>query len=360
MNYVIQAVLSNTQHPECGQVTIPFPIPVDQYDKTIEMLQAIDLGFSVNRDCKVDEIDSRYFVLDSIKGTLVNIDQLDYLAKRLDGFCSGEVSQFQAMAHKLGLNDITDFINLTYCCQRTTVITDFSDLEQIGKNHAITMNGGAMPMNQYQAVDGRKDALQLIQGGGETVTPFGVVYDNGMKLVQVYSGLSFPQYLYNAPLLTLGVPSEQAAETAWLYLPASRQQIDRTLRRAGITNDDAAYFVEDDTLPSEVSRMLGCPDDPIPALNRMCCAISALNADEVKKLEAVVLMAQPQDAEGICQLAENLGQFDFVPLPDGQTREHEITELGYVAYHGTLALDELMREDPAEQYQREQGMGGLA
>ena len=163
MNYVIQAALSNTQRPECGQVTIPFPIPVDQYDNTIEMLQAIDLGFSVNRDCKVDEIDSRYFVLDSIKGTLVNIDQLDYLAKRLDGFCSGEVSQFQAMAHKLGLNDITDFINLTYCCQRTTVITDFSDLEQIGKNHAITMNGGAMPMNQYQAVDGRKDALQSLQ-----------------------------------------------------------------------------------------------------------------------------------------------------------------------------------------------------
>ena len=82
MNYVIQAVLINTQHPECGQVTIPFPIPVDQYDKTIEMLQAIDLGFFVNRDCKVDEIGSRYFVLDSIKGTLVNIDQLDYLAKR--------------------------------------------------------------------------------------------------------------------------------------------------------------------------------------------------------------------------------------------------------------------------------------
>ena len=32
-------------------------------------------------------------------------------------------------------------------------------------------------------------------------------------------------------------------------------------------------------------------------------------------------------------------------------------ELGYVAYHGSLTLEELMREDPAEQYQRE--MGGL-
>lgn len=67
MNYVIQAALSNTQHPECGQVTISFPIPIGQYNKTIAMLQAIDLDFSVNRDCKVDEINSRYRVLNSIE-----------------------------------------------------------------------------------------------------------------------------------------------------------------------------------------------------------------------------------------------------------------------------------------------------
>ena len=112
MSYVIQAVLSNPRRPECDQITIPFPIPFDQYDKTIEMLQAIDLGFSVNRDCTVDEVNSRYSVLNTLVGTLVNIDQLDYLAKRLDGFCAGEVSQFQAMAHKLGLSEIKDFIKV--------------------------------------------------------------------------------------------------------------------------------------------------------------------------------------------------------------------------------------------------------
>ena len=29
---------------------------------------------------------------------------------------------------------------------------------------------------------------------------------------------------------------------------------------------------------------------------------------------------------------------------------------GYVSYHGTLTLDELMRDDPAERYQQEQEM----
>ncbi len=78
------------------------------------------------------------------------------------------------------------FFNLTYCCQQTTVITDFSDLEQIGKDHTMTLNGGAMPMDQYQAVNGKEAALQLINGGRGVITPYGVAYDNGMELEPVY------------------------------------------------------------------------------------------------------------------------------------------------------------------------------
>lgn len=146
MSYVIKAVLSNPQCPECGQVTIPFPIPVDQYDQTIDMLQAMELGRPVNRDCKVDEIDSHYSVLGALKGMLVNVDQMDYLAKRLDSFCVGEDSQFQAMAHKLEMTDITDFINLTFYCQQATVITDFSNLEAVGRSHFLNRNTCISPL----------------------------------------------------------------------------------------------------------------------------------------------------------------------------------------------------------------------
>ena len=40
------------------------------------------------------------------------------------------------------------------------------------------------------------------------------------------------------------------------------------------------------------------------------------------------------------------------------------TNQGYISYHGTLTMEELMTEDPAEQYQKEQAegmeMGGLS
>lgn len=60
MSYVIQAVLSNAQHPEYGQVTIPFPIPNQNYDCTIELLEPLEIGDTLRQDCQVDELDSFY------------------------------------------------------------------------------------------------------------------------------------------------------------------------------------------------------------------------------------------------------------------------------------------------------------
>ncbi len=405
MSYVIKAVLSNPRHPEYGQVTIPFPIPVDQYDQIIEMLQGIDLGFSVNRDCAVDEIDSRYSVLGAVQGTLVNIDQLDYLAKRLDGFCTGEASQFQAMAHKLELTDVQDFINMTFCCQQATVITDFSDLETVGQRHFMNLNGGSVRMEELENLDGAETAFLLIDGGGETVTPYGVVYDNGMKLDQAYNGHQFPAYLYDHRLLVLEItPKRGLAEgknPEYLYLPASEHQIERTLLRVGVTSrHDVQVRLNWDELPEKAADALDLKHlrgSDLPALNRMCQVLAPLKETDMEKLDAVVLMTETSGAEAVCRLAENLDQFDFVPnvqTPEEYGRhmiqesgyfaydenlegfydyrrygEQQIqqecgqfNECGYVVYHGTMTLEKLMMEAPAEKHQREQGlqMGGVA
>ena len=358
---IFQATVSNKAHPEYGQATIPLPIPDSDYDQTIELLEGLSIGSPTGQDCRVDLLDSKYPVLKRLVTQSVNLDELDYLAKRLESFCPDENAQFQAMASKMCLSDIQDFINLTFCCQQATVITDFSDLERVGKAHSLTTNGGSMPMEELDQVDGLAVALDLIQGGAGMVTPYGVVYDNGMELEQIYAGGPFPQYLYGDSVLTLGVPLQPEiggpTETAWLYLPAPEQQIIRTLCRIGITSQDAAYFIEDSALPSKVLDILEDSDDAISDLNRLCQVVRGLDSAEMEKLEAVVLMAQPTEAGEIRQLAENLDQFNFVPGVESPERNSQLNELGYVAYHGSLTLEELMREDPAEQYQRE--MGGL-
>ena len=87
---IFKATLTNKAHPEYGQATIPFPIPGDQYDHTIELLDGLGIGSPTGQDCRVDFLDSKYLILNRLVTQSVNLDELDYLAKRLESFCSGE------------------------------------------------------------------------------------------------------------------------------------------------------------------------------------------------------------------------------------------------------------------------------
>ena len=100
----------------------------------------------------MEEIDSFYSVLKRTEKLTVNVEELNYLAKRLDSFDAGEAAQFQAMAHKLELSELKDLINLTFCCQETTVITDFSDLAAVGRDHYMNLHGGCATVAEVGGV----------------------------------------------------------------------------------------------------------------------------------------------------------------------------------------------------------------
>ena len=169
---IIHAVLGNPNHPEYGVATIPFPIPHDQYAHCMELLEALEIGDALKADCQVEEIDSFYSVLKRTEKLTVNVEELNYLAKRLDSFDAGEAAQFQAMAHKLELSELKDLINLTFCCQETTVITDFSDLAAVGRDHYMNLHGGCATVAELEVLDGEGTARQLIEGSSGTVTPY--------------------------------------------------------------------------------------------------------------------------------------------------------------------------------------------
>ena len=165
---MIQAVLGNPHHPEYGVATIPFPIPRDQYTYCMDLLEALEIGDALKADCKVVEFDSAYNVLKRMEQLTVNVEELNYLVKRLESFDTGEAAQFQAMAHKLELFELKDLINLTFCCQQATVITDFSDLAAIGRDHYMNLHGSSASVDELNKLDGEESARRLIENGGGT------------------------------------------------------------------------------------------------------------------------------------------------------------------------------------------------
>lgn len=153
------AILKNDDHPEYGEVSMPLPIKASEYSHCMELLSSLSIGDALNKDCKVEELTRAYPTLRCLEGCKVNIDELDYLAKRLDGFDAVEVSQFQAMADKLKLTDMKDLItkNITWVylpasnCQieramKRAGITDPKDL-------SLRMGDSLFPMEIDVALD---------------------------------------------------------------------------------------------------------------------------------------------------------------------------------------------------------------
>ena len=393
---MIQAVLGNPHHPEYGVATIPFPIPRDQYAHCMELLEALEIGDAVKADCKVEEVDSFFSVLKRTEMLTVNVEELNYLAKRLDSFDTGEAAQFQAMAHKLELFELKDLINLTFCCQQATVITDFSDLSAVGRDHYMNLHGGSAKTEELDALDGEETARRLIESGSGTITPYGVVYDNGMKLKQVYDGRSFPCYYYEPNAITVAVTAKSEPEDTeritWLYLPMAQEEIDRALQRAGIADPaDVRLHLEDTQLPDEVDVLLDMEQENLADLNALAQAADELSSDDMKKLGAVITLTKPQNAEQIKNLVENLDLFDFSPgahspaeygkymiqqsghfdydenldefydyekygLQRMGKEEGMFTDRGYIAYKGYTSLAEIM--DGSQSSRME--MGGMA
>ena len=223
-----------------------------------------------------------------------------------------------------------------------------------------------------------------------------MVYDNGMKLEQVYDGRFFPCYYFKPNVITVAVTSkaepEDTEHITWLFFPMVQEEIDRALLRGGITDPaDVRLRLEDSQLPNEVDVLLDMEYETLSDLNELAAATDGLSKADMEKLGAVVTLAEPKSAAQIKNLAESLDLFDLAPgahTPQeygkymirqsghfeydenldafydyekyGTERMNEedgmFTDRGYIAYKGYTSMEEVMNGSQSNHM----AMGGLS
>ena len=385
---MFKASLENNNSPELGTVTVEFPIPEDQYEETIRALEKIKIGTTLDKDCCVADLRSTDCpALRRMINRMANVDELDWLGKQLESFDRYELLQFNAAAERFNLSSVGEMIDLSRSSREITVISDFNDLENVGKRHHLTLLTTGVPEEQGALV-GTETAQRLIAGQPGHVTQYGVVYDNGMKLEQAYDGRHLPQswWAENCLIeLEIGAQGEtDKKKFEWVQLPTSQIKLERAMLRAGIPScGEMQILFSGSRFSDEVDCALDFEQESLFELNRLCQTCANFQDADFEKLGAVCQMAKPACAANIRQLAENLDQCDFAP--DAHTPEElgkymirrsgryeydeklkdfynygdygvekmlreggEFVDRGYVSYHGALTLEELMRDDPAE------------
>ena len=399
---MFEAKLKGRSQPELGALTVTFPIPEERYENVIFALKKLQIGDAEKQDCCIDSICAPDCpALLRMTGTMANVDELDWLGRKLESFDQYELLQFSAAAERFGLYSADEMIDLSFCASEMTVISDFSDLERVGRKHYLTVHGACDP-KELEDLDGKETALALISGQPGYVTQYGVVYDNGIKLEQAYDRKHLPPiWMAENCILELKIRAtgeDDPKKQEWVQLPASQIKLERAMLRAGIPScGEMQMLFSGSRFPDAVDCALDFEQESLFELNQLCRACSNFKEQNFVKLGAVCQMAKPTCAANIRQLAENIDQFDFAPnvhTPEElgkymiqQSGHYEYDEnledfynygdygvkrmlqedgvfvdRGYVSYHGTLTLDELMRSDPEESYQQEQDvrMEGMA
>ena len=333
----IKATLYSKTDPALGSVTIQFPIHRKEYDRVLEQLKPLDIGSPLDQDCQIETLDSHYPILKRLEETLVNLDELDYLAKRLDNI-DEKATTFQGAAAAEGITSIQDFINLTFCYKQVSVVRDFRDLENIGRDHIITTQGRGSSDEEWAAIDFHAVAMDLLQNGDGKITPYGVVYSNGMKLHPLYTGGPFPAYGCGEPLVVAFKPQEGSEEN-FLFLPMAESRLCRELERSGVIDPKNFELCYIDQAPmEEIISSLSLKKEDIFMLNRLAAALEDIPPAEMEKLKAAIYLTEPDTSEKFLALMKKVEQLDDAlrPLSTGPSTLRlympltaEFTEDGY-------------------------------
>ena len=170
---------------------VKFPTTAEELQKVFERIgigskddfgQSYEEWFITDYDCYVDGLYDKL-------GEYENLDELNYLASKLDEMSQGEYEQFQAaMESGDHSGSLQEIINLTENLDCYDVYPDIRDHDDLGRYYIEELDAMQVPEHLRNYIDyeayGRDIALEE---GGE-FTDFGYVRDTGDRFDEVYDG----------------------------------------------------------------------------------------------------------------------------------------------------------------------------
>ena len=319
-----------------NEVEVWFPLDDLQL---IKICDDVGIGAKLTENIYiVDSSDTDLSML--IKEKFCNIDELNFLTKRLDSFDTKEKLTFFASAVATQAINVNDLINLTYNTHCYSVISDFKNLDSIGRDLYLNEAGGAT-MDELNAVDGRAIVEGLmIHSPMKVVTPYGVVYQNRNEPEMFYDGNHFPRYHWKLDVATITL--EYAGNHEFIYMPCLDATIARAVSRLDTESlSDCVMTIDSDYLPEQLIQWIAAkesPEEKVILLNEFSNKFKEMGPRESNYFEKLMDYVPTQSLEEVRILMDHLYEFqlfDDIRSPEAYGR-YMICESGHFEYDENL------------------------
>jgi hypothetical protein len=181
-------IRKSSDHDERRTIWLPM-----EEEELEEVCEELGIEITTGPNCYIEDgRDGRF--INILADDNVNIDELNYLMKRFDGFDSREIDKFYAVAFAEEYSSMKDLINLSFNLHGYSLVNNFDDFNKLGKELYLTEKM-AVASDELERMDGEAYALDVIKNNETArVTPYGVLYKNSNEIDQVYNGKQFPPY----------------------------------------------------------------------------------------------------------------------------------------------------------------------
>ena len=294
---------------------IEFPFDEDKYQSICKDLKLTDNHAFVKRVISLKDFSF-------LEGKIVDLDEVNYLGKRINDFDSYETRRFFAAIETGDYLTVQDMINLTFNLDCYTLVDNISNLRKVGYNQVLSSKG-CIGRDELEKMDLEKIGRELLSSGKGIPTKYGLLFRNeDVAFETLYKGKGFPAYYYTGDEV-LGVEIAKDGEQNYIYFPCEETEIDRAVQRIGARDIsecrkeiDSTPCCEDLSKDFEILLQRNDIESIIAISNavgseelfsREICCIE----DNSYKLAAVMDYAGVtiDDTEKVIRLAENLDKF---------------------------------------------------
>ena len=307
-------------------------------EKELQILcDSLGVANTTKTEIKIGSVHNNERLSTLLSDKTVNLDELNFLMKRLDSFDQKELATFYAAAYAEKAETMTELINLSFNTHCYSLVADFSDLNAVGRQIYLTEQM-AVSTEELESLDGRKYFESMIaENPNPVITPYGVVYRNSNEIVQTYDGRNFPYYQYENTPITLLLSAQNRSE--YLYLPMEQSEMNKALERLGAKSlEEIHWQVEEHNIPDNLADMAVKDQSDLYALNQFAEIFKEMGQREVISLSELAAFVKITKGEELKTLAGCM--YEFESFPDIHTLEqygrYMICESGRIEYDKNL------------------------
>ena len=266
--------------------------------------------------------------LEHIRLDTTSVEELNYLAKRLDSLSDEQFTVYQALFdQRFGdvdsdeLLSVKDLINMTYELDSVMVASNIHNDEQLGQfviENGLHPDVAAIPDDSLYLLDKRRiGELQRKNEGGVLIDGFYVVTGD-YEIPEVYDGKNIPAaaedgvFRLKVGLADLNNPETAEARAVWIALPIPRADADAIVKDAfGVESIEDCPCCDFESGIPQITAVAVENMASFDALNAVADRYLTMGTDAQLRFKAILEAENIHDADGALAATDRLNEYEL-------------------------------------------------